>query len=93
MVDKNAFYEKLEAQLNDTTSFPADYMYKFIVPTTNNQVEEVQKIFNKSGAVIKTKKSKTGKYSSVSIIIKLASAKEVIAYYRQAETIKGIISL
>ncbi len=93
MIDKNAFYEKLEAQLNDTTSFPADYMYKFIVPTINNQVEDVQNIFNKGGAIIKTKKSKTGKYSSVSIVINLSSAKEVISYYKQAETIKGIISL
>lgn len=93
MVDKNDFYKKLEIQLNDTTSFPTNYMYKFIVPTTDNQVEEVQKIFNKGGAVIKTKKSKTGKYSSVSIVIKLKSAKEVISYYKQAETIQGIISL
>ena len=93
MTDRNAFYEKLETQLNDTTPFPTNYMYKFIVPTTNNQVEEVQKIFNNGGAVIKTKKSKTGKYSSVSIVIKLGSAKEVISYYKQAETIQGIISL
>jgi putative lipoic acid-binding regulatory protein len=93
MSDKNAFYSKLKAQLEDTTEFPADYMYKFIVPTDNNQVNEVEDLFDNKGAVIKTKKSKTGKYISLSIVLKLQSAEKVIEYYRKAEKIKGIISL
>ena len=93
MSDKNAFYAKLKGQLEDTTKFPADYMYKFIVPSDENQVEEVENLFNNKGAVIKTKKSKTGKYVSVSIVLKIESATKVIEYYKQAEKIKGIISL
>ena len=93
MSDKNDFYIKLKDQLEDTTKFPADYMYKFIVPSDENQVNEVQDLFNNSGAVIKTKKSKTGKYISLSIVLKLQSAEKVIEYYRKAEKIKGIISL
>ncbi|MFD0993651.1 DUF493 family protein [Tenacibaculum geojense] len=93
MTDRQAFYTKLKSQLEDTTSFPADYLYKFIVPTDGEQVQEVQDLFNKGGAVIDTKKSKTGKYVSVSIRLKVASADEVIDYYKKAEVIKGIISL
>jgi hypothetical protein len=93
MSEKNAFYTKLKAQLEDTTSFPAEYMYKFIVPTDENQFEEVQEIFNNTGAVIKTKKSKTGKYSSLSVVLQIKSAGKVIEYYKKAEKIKGIISL
>lgn len=93
MSDKNAFYTKLKGQLEDTTEFPADYMYKFIVPTDENQLEEVQKLFNNKGAVIKTKKSKTGKYISITIVLKLKNAQEVINYYKKVEKIKGIISL
>jgi putative lipoic acid-binding regulatory protein len=93
MSDKNAFYTKLKGQLEDTTEFPADYMYKFIVPTDENQLEEVQKLFNNKGAVIKTKKSKTGKYISITIVLKLKNAQEVINYYEKVEKIKGIISL
>ena len=93
MSDKNAFYIKLKGQLEDTTKFPADYMYKFIVPTDENQLEEVQSLFNNGGAVIKTKKSKTGKYISVTIVLKIKNAEEVISYYKKAEKIKGIISL
>jgi len=90
--DREAFYTKLKTQLEDTTSFPTQYLYKFIVPSDGNQSEQVKDIFNE-GAVIKTKKSRTGKYISVSINIKVQSADEVIAYYHKAEKIEGIISL
>tara|TARA_R110002049_G_scaffold24588_15_gene87016 strand:- start:4801 stop:5082 length:282 start_codon:yes stop_codon:yes gene_type:complete len=93
MSDKDEFYNKLKVQLDDTTDFPADYLYKFIVPTTENQVEEVENIFNNTGAVINTKKSKTGKYISVSIILKVKNSDQIIAYYKKAEKINGIISL
>ena len=93
MSDKDDFYSKLKIQLDDTTGFPADYLYKFIVPASDNQVAEVESIFNNTGAVINTKNSKTGKYVSVSIILKLNSSDEIIAYYRKVEKIKGIISL
>lgn len=93
MSDKKEFYTKLKTQLDDTTKFPADYLYKFIVSTEANQVAEVETIFNNSGAVINKKKSKTGKYVSVSIVLKIESSDEVISYYKRAEKIKGIISL
>jgi putative lipoic acid-binding regulatory protein len=93
MSDKKEFYTKLKAQLDDTTKFPADYLYKFIVPTEANQVAEVETIFNNSGAVINKKKSKTGKYVSVSIVLNIESSDKVISYYKRAEKIKGIISL
>jgi len=93
MSDKDDFYSKLKIQLDDTTDFPVDYLYKFIVPASNNQVAEVESIFNNTGAVINTKNSKTGKYVSVSIILKLNSSDEIITYYRKVEKIKGIISL
>ena len=93
MSDKDEFYSKLKIQLDDTTDFPADYLYKFIVPASENQVTEVESIFNNTGAVINTKNSKTGKYVSVSIILKLNSSDEIITYYRKVEKIKGIISL
>ncbi|WP_088324838.1 DUF493 family protein [Polaribacter tangerinus] len=93
MSNKEEFYKKLEAQLNDTSVFPTDYLYKFIVPSKGNQVTEVADIFNNTGAVISTKKSKTGKYVSVSIVLKVKNSKEVISYYLKAEKIDGIISL
>jgi len=93
MKDRESFYQKLKTQLDETTKFPTDYLYKFIVSAEGDRVEQVQKIFDNKGAVINTKKSKTGKYISVSIVIKLKSSDEVIQYYKEAEKIEGIISL
>ena len=93
MSDKVAFYKKLKESLENTTVFPADYLYKFIVPAKDNGVQEIEALFEKKRAAISTKDSKTGKYISVSVKVKLASADEVISYYEQAASIEGIISL
>lgn len=93
MKDRQSFYKKLKAQLDETTQFPSDYLYKFIVSSEGGKVKEVESIFDNTGAVINTKKSKTGKYISVSIVIKVSNSDEVIMYYQKAEKIEGIISL
>ncbi len=43
--DRDEFYSNLKLQLEDTTTFPSDYMFKFIVPADENQVQEVKDIF------------------------------------------------
>ncbi len=93
MEDKESFYIKLKNQLDETTQFPSDYMYKFIVPSDGNQLNQIQKIFDQKNAVITERKSKTGKYISVSIVINLVNSNAVISYYKKTEKIKGIISL
>ncbi|WP_233898988.1 DUF493 family protein [Tenacibaculum piscium] len=93
MSDRDAFYIKLKGQLEDTTKFPSKYLFKFIVPTDENQEEEVKQIFDTAGAVIETKMSKTGKYHSISIFLNVKTSEEVIEYYKKADVIKGIISL
>ncbi len=92
MQDRKAFYKKLKSELETTTKFPADYLYKFIVPTDENQVQEVKDLFGKKGK-IDTRASKTGKFESVSVRLIVASSDEVVDYYQKAEKIKGIISL
>ena len=93
MKDKENFYQKLKLQLDETTKFPSDYLYKFIVPTSENRVAQVRQIFENSALSISIKKSKTGKYNSISIVINLENSNEVISYYKQAGKIDGIISL
>jgi hypothetical protein len=93
MSDKEAFYSKLKERLDNTTTFPTEYLYKFIVPTTGNQVKETEELFKNTLAKITTNTSKTGRYISVSIRVQLTSADKVISYYKKAEKIEGIISL
>jgi hypothetical protein len=89
------FYKKLKSQLEDMTVFPAIYLYKFIVPTKDNddKVKEVSDKFDNLGATIQTKKSKNGKYTSLSIEVKMKSADAIINKYKQVTVIEGIISL
>jgi putative lipoic acid-binding regulatory protein len=93
MSDKNDFYEKLKERLDATTTFPSKYLYKFIVPTDELKVKEIESIFNYGGAIIDTKSSKKGKYTSVSILIEMQNSDEIISKYKSAEKVEGIISL
>jgi putative lipoic acid-binding regulatory protein len=45
------------------------------------------------GAVIVTKHSKTGKYTSVSIDVQMTNAQKIIDKYLELSTVEGIISL
>jgi len=91
--DSQAFYTKLKAQLDDTTQFPAIYMYKFIVPSTEEKIKQVHQIFDNIGAVIDTKKSSKGTYTSITITVNMKSADAIIEKYHEASAVEGIISL
>jgi putative lipoic acid-binding regulatory protein len=87
------FYERLKVELDNSNTWPAEYLYKFIMPTVGDNVERVEKAFDNMGAVIKTTKSKTGKFTSVSVDVTMNSADEVISKYIEVSTIEGIVSL
>jgi len=86
------FYIRLKEELSNTSEWPTEYLYKFIVPTDAKKIEEVENAFDNMGAVIKTTKSKTGKYTSVSINVNMDSPEDVVAKYIEVSTIEGIIS-
>jgi putative lipoic acid-binding regulatory protein len=87
------FYVRLKSELEESTTWPALYLYKFIVPTNATNVSLVENTFNNMGAVIKTNASKTGKYTSISIHVTMQNADKVIEKYQELATIEGIISL
>jgi putative lipoic acid-binding regulatory protein len=93
--NSDEFYKKLKTQLEETAVFPSLYLYKFIVPTKedDSKVDMVVTKFDNLGAAIVTKKSKSGKYTSVSIEVKMKSADAVINKYKEVTIIEGIISL
>jgi putative lipoic acid-binding regulatory protein len=94
-MDKNTeeFYDRLKAELDLSNTWPALYLFKFIVPTENDNVERVEQAFNCMGAVIKTTKSRTGKFTSVSIDVQMKDSQEIVEKYQEVSVIKGIISL
>ncbi|KAA5824779.1 DUF493 domain-containing protein [Algibacter amylolyticus] len=88
------FYKKLKSQLLDTSLWPSEYLYKFIVISDKEKIEQIETIFNYLGAVIETKESKNGKYTSVSINVTMKNPDAVINKYKEvAEKVEGVISL
>ena len=87
------FYKRLREELLKTSSWPTDYLYKFIVPTDQEKIDQIQGIFDNTGAVIESKKSRKGKYTSISITVNLESPDEVIRKYKEVGQVKGVISL
>ena len=92
--NSEAFYEKLKSQLHDTTSWPAEYLYKFIIKSDVHKIAKLEAIFDNMGAVINTTESKNGKYTSVSINLLMRNPDAVIEKYKEvAEKVEGVISL
>lgn len=88
------FYKKLKLQLEESTTWPSEYLYKFIVKTDANNIEKLESLFNDAEAVIHTTKSKNGKYTSVSINLIMKDPDAVIAKYIEvSNTNEGVLSL
>lgn len=92
--NQDEFYDKLRTQLYATTSWPSEYLYKFIVKSENRKIAEIENVFDNMGAVITTKPSTNGKYTSVSINVQMATPDAVIDKYKEViDKVDGVISL
>lgn len=92
--NQDEFFEKLKAQLYDTALWPTEYLYKFIIKSDIHKLALLEAIFNNIGAVIHTKESKNGKYTSVSVNVLMQNPDAVIEKYKEvAEKVDGVISL
>lgn len=87
------FYKRLKEELNNTTTWPSSYLYKFIIPTDADKIARIENIFDNSGAVISSKRSSNGRYTSVSVQLVMESADAVIEKYKEVGKIEGVISL
>lgn len=87
------FYKKLKTQLADTSLWPAKYLYKFIVPSQQEKIDEIESFFDGLGAVITKKESTKGSYTSISIAVRMTSPDHVIEKYKQVASVEGVISL
>ncbi len=87
------FYGRLKDELLKNSRWPSDYLYKFIVPTDKQKIAQINAIFDNTGAVIESKKSRKGKYTSLSIMVHLKNPDEVIQKYKEVGQVKGVISL
>ena len=87
------FYDRLKVELDNSNTWPAIYLFKFIVPTDDEKIKRVEEAFDCMGAVINTKKSKTGKFTSISIDVTMKDSQEIVDKYLEVSPIEGIVSL
>jgi putative lipoic acid-binding regulatory protein len=91
--DTAAFYKRLEESLKNDTTWPAVYLYKFIVPTSPEKIAEIKTIFNDVNAEISSRDSSKGTYTSISINVRMKSPEAVIEKYKKVSKVEGVISL
>jgi len=82
--------DKFKELLNQEYSWPATYPFKFIVPASEENA--IEALF-KQKFEIKKKPSSGGKYTSITIHAQMDNADEILAIYKIASSITGIISL
>ncbi|PHQ59565.1 MAG: hypothetical protein COC08_08590 [Maribacter sp.] len=87
------FYKRLKEQLEESTTWPSEYLYKFIVPSSDETIARIHDIFDNTSAVVELRKSKKGKYTSISIRVNLENPDEVIKKYLEVGKLDGVISL
>lgn len=80
---------RLAQMLDEQTVWPAEYQFKFIVPSA--QVAQVKALF--ANTAFTQRDSRTGKYVSVSAARTVSSSAQVVEVYRQAALIPGLLAL
>lgn len=85
--------ERVKKVLNQQHEWPTVFMFKFVVPNDNVKVARVEGLFNSETAEIRTKASTKGNYISLTIREVMTSADSVLAIYKEAKEIDGLIAL
>ena len=87
------FYTRFHQQLEESTAWPSLYVFKFIVPSSEEKINMLTRMFQSLSPKIATKKSSNGKYTSITLKATVDSPDLVIKKYKQVSEIEGIISL
>ena len=93
-INPEEFYNNLKEKLQETSVWPSEYLYKFIIKSDPVKINTIECIFDNMGAVIKTIPSKNGNYTSISINVVMKNPDVVIEKYKEvAKNVEGVISL
>ncbi|RLJ72661.1 DUF493 family protein [Pedobacter alluvionis] len=84
-------YANLKEKLESVEQFPGVYNFKFIITGGLDKIQDLRAILPNDEFIEQA--SKTGKYVSITVKKTMQNADEVIAVYKQAANIKGIMIL
>ncbi|WP_319544045.1 DUF493 family protein [uncultured Pseudodesulfovibrio sp.] len=86
MTDKE---KQFKQALDGHHQWPCPYVYKFIVPTEN--FDQFKRLF--PDEELKTRQSKNGKYTSITMVSTMCSSDHVMGIYEKASQVPGLMSL
>ena len=95
MEDLNkSFYNNLTQLLEQTSQWPCEYLFKFIVKSDEKKIKIIESIFDNIGAIIKKKHSSNNNYTSISVNVIMNEPKDVIKKYKEVSNkVKDVILL
>lgn len=83
------WWDRFQDLLEDQIDFPSEYLFKFIVPSSN--LDALRHVFGHHP--VKVRESRKGNYVSVTARMEMHSSDEVIAVYNAAAEVEDVISL
>ena len=87
------FYSRLRKQLEEDTTWTTQYIFNFIVPANLEKIAEVRAVFDGTDAMITTRDSSRGNFTSISIKLTMQSPDGVVEKYIAVSKVEGVISL
>lgn len=84
-----AWWSKFQSLLDEQNAWPAEYVFKFIVPAA--RLDEVRHLFGQ--APLMERASRNGNYVSITATMLIYSSDEIVAMYSTAAKIEGLIAL
>jgi hypothetical protein len=84
-------FANFKAKLESVQQFPDIYVFKFIIPGTDEKLAELKTYFPEDEFIQQA--SKTRKYVSITVKKWMQNADDVIAIYQQVGSIKEVIML
>lgn len=87
--NRQGWWTRFQTLLDDQTQWPTRYLFKFIAPRAS--LDDLQAVFGQHPVDVRA--SQKGNYVSVTAEMEMHSSDEVIAVYKAAGRVEGVISL
>jgi putative lipoic acid-binding regulatory protein len=87
------FYNRLREQLEESTDWPSNYLFKFILPSDEVKKATLRSIFANHPVQITERNSSKNTYVSISIEGFFSSPDQIISKYKAVAQIEGVIQL
>ena len=87
------FYSRFHEQLLNSQEWPGVYLFKFILREGEVKEGALKEMFPQKSAVFSRKVSSKKTFTSLSVKVKMEDPDAVISIYKQAQKIKGLITL